>query len=117
MLIAGAVGAVVCGLLASVCWSYLKERYEQDQLFFDKLKRNQNLVTKATVRGTAKCKNVDELLCIVCCAKAANVLLVPCNHLSMCGDCTSKVAKDFFPKCPICRSTFDAKKIVTIEAE
>lgn len=76
-------------------------------------------LTLTTVRGAAttqkpdkKTKSADgagvaeEELCVVCCEKRRDALLLDCGHMFTCNDCFNTMQKDT-PKtkwtCPICR--------------
>lgn len=44
--------------------------------------------------------------CVICCVRAADILVMPCKHLALCGACSGKM-KIGSPgpegKCPLCR--------------
>ena len=46
----------------------------------------------------------ESRMCIVCEAKRADVLLLPCRHHVMCGDCAKRV-----DRCPLDRSVISRK--------
>ena len=43
----------------------------------------------------------DEITCIICTDNCRNVICLPCQHLSMCYDCYSKLQSN---KCPMCNT-------------
>ena len=53
-------------------------------------------------------KNIEEIfLCKVCFNALPNILLKPCNHLSLCSSCEPKVRnQNTYPSCPICRKKY-----------
>lgn len=53
-------------------------------------------------------KNIEEIfLCKVCFNALPNILLKPCNHLSLCSSCEPKVRnQNQYPSCPICRKKY-----------
>ena len=53
-------------------------------------------------------KNIEEIfLCKVCFNALPNILLKPCNHLSLCSNCEPKVRnQNQYPSCPICRKKY-----------
>lgn len=53
-------------------------------------------------------KNIEEIfLCKVCFNALPNILLKPCNHLSLCSLCEPKVRnQNQYPSCPICRKKY-----------
>lgn len=65
--------------------------------------------SNATEEGAAN----PPLICIICLENKPNILLLPCKHLKLCSDCTSKieaqsVANNFNKfKCPFCRQDVD----------
>ena len=46
--------------------------------------------------------DMKELRCCICQDKQSNILLQPCNHLSLCEDCLKKIKSDH-KFCPLCR--------------
>jgi hypothetical protein len=56
-------------------------------------------------------------VCLVCKNKRANIVVVPCNHLSICDSCYNHL-KDKEPKeakkCQTCKGPIDLKKSITI---
>jgi len=47
----------------------------------------------------------ERIECITCCATEANACLIPCSHINVCVECSSKLN----PKlCPTCRTPFEA---------
>lgn len=51
--------------------------------------------------------NNTELECVACKDNKKNVIFKPCNHMAMCGTCSSKVSI-----CPLCRKKIDKKEAV-----
>ncbi len=52
-------------------------------------------------------------LCVICMEKPRDLLIKPCNHFILCGDCgdnKSKVIKD----CPICRQHITKRQTVIL---
>lgn len=47
----------------------------------------------------------DSADCMICCARAKNVLLLPCRHCSVCHYCLRSLRDE---KCPLCRATFSS---------
>lgn len=49
----------------------------------------------------------DDKLCVICCANISNILIIPCLHLNICGDCIQAIKKSN-PEdkdCPVCRTS------------
>lgn len=42
--------------------------------------------------------------CTICLENSCNIIFIPCGHLCMCYECSSKYDKYNFSLCPICRS-------------
>lgn len=36
-------------------------------------------------------KNEEDKLCIICCAKQSNILILPCLHLNICAECITEI--------------------------
>jgi hypothetical protein len=51
----------------------------------------------------------EERMCVVCLESQKSVLLLPCRHLCLCGECSSRPE---VTKCPICRQTIYEKLVV-----
>lgn len=51
------------------------------------------------------------LLCKICYKFNSNILIIPCNHVSTCDKCITKITNK---KCPICRATFHTYKNIFI---
>jgi WD40 repeat protein len=47
----------------------------------------------------------DHVLCVACCDRFRNAMIMPCQHVSLCMECAARVAK-----CPICR--VDVEKVL-----
>lgn len=47
----------------------------------------------------------SEQTCVICCEKAADVVLLPCNHGGLCYECANTIA-DKNPVCHFCRKKF-----------
>jgi len=62
------------------------------------LKQNQELQQKLN----------DVNLCEVCFENKKNILCIPCNHISVCSNCSNHIHS----KCPICRTPVTQTKIV-----
>ena len=48
-------------------------------------------------------KDIKELWCCICHDNQSNILLQPCNHLSICEECLKRIRSDRKYTCPICR--------------
>jgi hypothetical protein len=47
----------------------------------------------------------DDNTCVVCLAAPKDSLLLPCNHMTMCAECTEEVlSSSSQPQCPVCGS-------------
>jgi hypothetical protein len=53
----------------------------------------------------------EEKLCVVCQDQYKCVIVIPCRHLCLCGDC-SQIIQHTTRTCPICRQDFD--KVLTV---
>jgi len=52
-------------------------------------------------------ENSEDDECIICFSEKRDILLFPCNHLSMCHNCYTRVCEtqaETGPKCPVCRT-------------
>ena len=38
-------------------------------------------------------QNEEDKLCIICCAKQSNILILPCLHLNICAECITEINK------------------------
>jgi hypothetical protein len=52
--------------------------------------------------------------CLMCMQKEANVLLVPCRHLCVCGDCHAAFGSMAKMRCPICRTPVTDTKVLAM---
>lgn len=50
--------------------------------------------------------------CVVCLTESKKVLLLPCRHLCVCGQCLT-----FIDKCPVCRATFEEYVLIGGQGE
>ena len=48
-------------------------------------------------------EDIKELRCCICHDNQSNILLRPCNHLSVCEECLKRIRSDRKNVCPICR--------------
>lgn len=113
ILVAG--GAAVVGFLASTLWNEYKSQQEgssssgrgprpsapsfEDSPRSRKESRKQNQKTEDVPSGQK---------CVVCFENPREVLLEPCNHVSLCENCAEKVGSS----CPICRQYITRKRAV-----
>ena len=56
--------------------------------------------TELTRRHTAA---KEGELCVICCDKKKNVVLLPCKHLCICESCEEGLKQQPKPSCPMCR--------------
>lgn len=73
----------------------------------------QSAPTQAASRQAANAQSVPtqaapepSLTCVVCMGAPRSRLIMGCQHLCMCEECTNTVLKHNTPKCPICRNPF-----------
>ena len=64
----------------------------------------------AVVKKVKKIYEEDSEECIICFSENHEVVVVPCGHFCMCGDCADKIKKSS-GKCPVCRG--DMELVVT----
>ena len=69
----------------------------------EELQKQVNTLEKdlSTLKETNK--DIKELRCCICHDNQSNILLQPCNHLSICEECLKRIRKDRKYTCPICR--------------
>nr|XP_036219598.1 probable E3 ubiquitin-protein ligase LUL4 [Bactrocera oleae] len=85
------------------------ERHKVKGLEYMEVESEVEEESNATEEGGAN----PPLICIICLENKPNILLLPCKHLKLCSDSTSKieaesVANNFNKfKCPFCRQDVD----------
>ncbi|TNJ28747.1 RING zinc finger-containing protein [Giardia muris] len=45
--------------------------------------------------------------CVICFERGPNIVLTPCNHLSVCHECSQKISQ-----CPLCKANIETKLVV-----
>ena len=84
----------------SICSSQLNE-------FKDKLSLSSSQLNEARNQLSEVEKNYNLLsernLCVICLDAQKTILLRPCNHLCLCGNCASNVTA--VRRCPLCNTT------------
>ena len=68
-------------------------------IFNEALKRLESSLSRTTLDDDRVGK------CVICLEESANHMLVPCNHVALCGSCSDNL-KVACPICPICRASF-----------
>ena len=87
----------------------LRHQYEQD---IKRLESNLKNERKRREQYEQQCeqdiKSLD-LTCIICMEKAKNTIMIPCNHVCCCVECSK-----YLKKCPMCRTQLEDIKRVYI---
>ena len=65
------------------------------------LEKQLNTLEKDLTKLKETKENIKQLQCCICHDKQPNILLRPCNHLSLCEGCTTRMKKNSC--CPLCR--------------
>ena len=83
----------------------LTDKYEQYREDAERkrkeLEKQLNTLEKDLTKLKETKENIKQLQCCICHDKQPNILLQPCNHLSLCEDCKTKMKKNSC--CPLCR--------------
>lgn len=60
--------------------------------------------TLQTDRGIAESSVAENCDCVICLSNARNTFLLPCRHMTACGECGEALRRGEVPACPICRT-------------
>jgi baculoviral IAP repeat-containing protein 7/8 len=86
--------------------NYLKmnqERLKQNEKKFDESKPEKK-PTEGKLEENASEKEIDfDTCCKVCMNRKSSVVLIPCNHVAVCGSCIFGIGSN----CPICRTSIE----------
>lgn len=97
----GSVGLVILYSVSRKAWKHYKRKEEE--------RRNKELLEagrkqrRQTVRGDNVVSEAER--CVICQSNPREIFLLPCGHVCMCEDCSSRV-EDF---CPLCRTSIVQK--------
>lgn len=101
------LGRIEIQSIISSCEQFLHLARKAKELIFTKSEVKLYLINQEQL----KCK-ISGTLCIICQSDAKSILLVPCNHLCMCSECSKQLDSNGDRRCPICRKTIDKKIFV-----
>ena len=82
-----------------------KERYELRKQLDDALSRDLDDANKIVAKQLTKLR--ENVNCCICHDRMKNILLQPCNHLSVCEQCLEEVLIHHNRTCPLCREKFE----------
>ena len=76
------------------------EYKENAECNIKELKKQLNTLKKDLTKLKETKENIKQLQCCICHDNQPDILLRPCNHLSLCESCLKKMTKKY---CPLCR--------------
>lgn len=101
MIFSGTIAAILIGFISRKLYKKLKSEYEAKKL--------QNELERIRLESRSRGRYADETLrddqkCIVCWTNPKEVIILPCSHVCLCINCSTKINVDT-KKCPFCRGT------------
>jgi len=95
---AAAVDQLEEGLVQSAVFAELSAHVQEQQQNSIELPPSGTLLS-------AIASSEDDNTCVLCLASPKDSLLLPCNHMTMCAECTQEVlSSSSQPQCPVCGS-------------
>jgi len=82
-----------------------KERYELKKQLNDVLSKDLDNSNKMVANQLTKLR--ENVNCCICHDRVKNILLQPCNHLSVCEQCLEEVLLHDEKVCPLCREKIE----------
>lgn len=106
-LMCASIGLVLGYMIGRKWWKeHLRRRHEEEL-------RKQIEETRRERRKNARDTNIElseSQLCVVCKNNPKEIILLPCGHVCICGDCND----DITHKCPICRTEISNRAVAYI---
>lgn len=97
VIVCGTISAVLIGLITRKIW--LRKKQERDEEKLKKSLDEERQKRRAKTRRTNDTL-IDEQRCVVCVNNPKEVICLPCGHVCLCEDCSSKIGS----YCPVCRT-------------
>jgi E3 ubiquitin-protein ligase MUL1 len=101
--------SLVCGTIAVVVLVVIgRKMYRRKKAEREERKIKEALErTRQKRRALARSSNVQDesQMCVVCLSNPKEVIVLPCGHVCLCEDCSSKITL----QCPVCRTRIESK--------
>lgn len=96
----GGVGLIILGIMTRRWW-----RERTRRVIEQTARRQQDSSRRKRRRYVRNTQTSESQQCVVCCQNPREIILLPCGHVSLCGDCSERII-DF---CPVCRAAIETK--------
>lgn len=100
---------VACLVLFALFMVYEAGRLDENDLAKALVEACETASIRDSTPLKSTCENIETIRCCICWENIPNILLLPCLHQCVCGDCQHHV-----DQCPICRKELLSKLVCVI---